>query len=51
MVIAQGQIGVWMRMPISLIAHTYASGSENTTLMQITVMHRFQNNQRRGGEL
>lgn len=51
MVVAQGQKGVWMRTPISLIAYTYASHSENTTLMQITDMHRFQNNQRRGGEL
>lgn len=51
MVVVQGQTGAWMRTPISLIAYTYASHSENTTLMQITVMHRFPNNQRRGVEL
>lgn len=50
MVVVQGQTGAWMRTPISLIAYTY-SHSENTTLMQIKVMHRFQNNQRRGVEL
>lgn len=51
MVVVQGQTGAWMRTPISLIAYTYASHSENTTLMHIKVMHRLQNNQRRGVEL
>ncbi len=43
---AQGQKGEWMRMPICLIAYTYASHSEKQHSCKSGVL-RFQNNQRR----
>lgn len=39
-----------MRMPISLIAYTYASHSENTTLMQIS-RAQISEQSEKGGEL
>ncbi len=50
MAVAQGQKGEWMRMPISLIAYTYASHSENTILMQIS-RAQISEQSEKGGEL